>query len=97
MQIDWQAWIMSALSGAGGAGLAYGTIRQIVKNNTSRIDKIDVKLNDQVGGARCKEYRDDCRDNVHDRLDQIFHKLDKIEREMIGVAIKVARIEKSTE
>lgn len=93
MQIDWTAWIMSAVSGAGGIGLAYGTIRQIVKSNTNRIDKLDTKLNLQVGEPRCKEYRDDCRKNVHDRLDDIMEKLDKIERDMIGIAVKVARLE----
>lgn len=89
------------MSGIGGVyvGLKVGIARLEVNysNLKSRVDETKEALKEQVGDRRCKEYRSDCRENIHCRLDDIFAKLDKIETDMVGVAVKVARIEKAME
>lgn len=94
-------WGVPFASGAAGvyAGLKVGLAR-LEANYTHlkmRIEENNKKLEEQVGETRCREYRMDCRENIHCRLDDIFEKLDKMDKTVLETAIKVARIEKSTE
>lgn len=98
---DWIAWGVPFATGIGGVymGLKVGIAQLETNYNNLKmmLDETKETIKNQVGEARCKEYREDCRNNIYHRVDDIFHKLDKIERDMVDVAVKVARIEKSTE
>jgi hypothetical protein len=96
---EWLQWGIPFASGAAGvyAGLKVGIARLEANyvNLKARIEETKETLKAQVGETRCREYRTDCRDNIHNRLDDIFDALDKIKTEMVGVAVKVAKIERS--
>lgn len=96
---DWIAWSVPFASGVAGiyTGLKVGIARLEANyaHLKSRVDESKETLKNQVGEARCKEYRADCRENIHCRLDDIFESLDKIKTEMVGIAVKVAKIERS--
>jgi len=102
---EWITWGIPFLSGVGGgvagvyAGLKVGIARLETNycNLRAMVAENKAILKEQVGEKRCREYREDCQENIHNRLNDIFKKLDKIERDMVGIAIKVARIERSTE
>lgn len=98
---DWIQWSIPFASGAAGvyAGLKVGIARLEANyiNLKTLVAETKETLKEQVGEKRCKEYREDCRENIHNRLDNISMKLDKMDRDMLGIAVKVARIEKSTE
>ena len=95
------SWGIPFASGAAGvyAGLKVGIARLEANYSNLRglVEETKMKLREQVGETRCKEYREDCRENIHCRLNDIFTKLDKIDRDMVAMAIKLAKIERSTE
>ena len=98
---EWLQWGIPFASGAAGvyAGLKVGIARLEANYVNLKILVNETKdtLKNQVGETRCKEYRTDCRETIHTRLDDIFKKLEKIDRDQVSIAIKVARIDNSAE
>lgn len=91
MEIDWAAWIMPAISGACGVGLAWGAIRQRVEINTRRIDKIESKLEMQVGDERCNEFRKECQIRIEKGFDKVDKHLTCINEELRTIAVWMAK------
>jgi hypothetical protein len=71
MTPDWLDWILPFLSGFCGVGIGYGTVKQSIADHSRRLDRMEEKLEGQVGDSRCRIMREECRDNISDMLKEI--------------------------
>jgi len=98
---EWISWGVPFVTGVSGVyvGLKVGIARLEVRYEAmkSKIDEVKETLRSQVGETRCREYRTDCKETIHSRLDDISGKLDKLNDSMINMTVKIAKIDKATE
>ncbi len=91
MQIDWVGVLSSFLSGAFGAGLMWGTLRQKVEHVSRRVEKMEIKLEEQVGEEHCREMRVDCQTRIDRGFNKIDTQLSNIMGELKTIAIWMAK------
>lgn len=83
------------LSGALGIGLSYGALKNSIKNLKEQVLDNKVKLNTQVGEARCKMMRDECRQNLCYDLKEIKEEIKDHRKKFEEFAKFVGRLEES--
>jgi hypothetical protein len=83
MSIDYASFIVPAISGAVGIGVAYGAMRTTMKEWKERQNKMDEKLEEQVGQLRCDRYREQCRNEIQDALGEIKREM-VVNRNWVG-------------
>ena len=62
---------MPFVSGALGVGVAYGVLKSQINEHARRITKLELTVDMQVGEARCRIYRDDCRADLKEDIKEI--------------------------
>jgi hypothetical protein len=91
MEIDWAAWVVPCISGAFGVGLTWGTLKQRIDANCKRLDKMETKLDEQVGGDNCLRIRTDCHTTLEKRFDRLDASNANIFCELKSIAIWMAK------
>ena len=71
MTPDWITILIPFLSGAAGVGVAWGVSKTNMEEHDRRINKLEEKLELQVGVNRCDQMRDECRDDLRAMLAEI--------------------------
>jgi len=72
---NWIAYLIPFLSGAAGVGVAWGVGKSNMENHEKRINKLEHKLELQVGTNRCDAMREECRDDMRGMLAEIKHEI----------------------
>lgn len=68
---EWLSIIAPFMSGAFGVGIAWGIIRQKFVEVDRRLTKMEKRIEDQVGDIRCTRMRDECKNGISDKIDEI--------------------------
>jgi len=61
---DWLNWIIPFVSGICGVGIGYGTIKQSLSDHSRRLDRMEEKIENQVGDERCHLMRNECQGSI---------------------------------
>ena len=68
---EWVAIVAPFASGLLGVGVAYGAVRANITALKERIDKAEIKLDNQVGEGRCNQMRMECKQEFRREIDRV--------------------------
>ena len=87
---DWLDWILPFVSGFGGVGIGYGVIKQSLCDHGRRLDKMEDKLEKQVGEDHCTKMRKDCENKIEKGFTKVETQLANVNVELKGIAVWMA-------
>lgn len=105
---DWVSMLAPFLSGAIGTGSGAAIVYYVLKARLDveevkradldrRVTKNEQKLDSQVGQSRCDKMHEECKKEFGKQFDDVEKRVDSVQRDMVGLAVQVARVEKSRE
>jgi hypothetical protein len=84
---EWVSIAAPFVSGAFGVGIAWGVMRQKIHEHDRRVQRIEDKLEIQVGSSRCDQMRAECRVNITEAIRDLRIEISKVRDLIISANI----------